>query len=131
MIARAAAVVLLLAGVVLAQTQGDLDADATADLTKADAELNQVYQQVLKEYADDPLVVTKLRAAQRAWIALRDAEIDATYPHAQEPGYYGSVFPMCLATRKAELTRDRTRQLRRWLTGVQEGDVCAGAVKAK
>lgn len=130
-IARAAAVVLVLACAVLAQTQGDMGAGADADLRKADAELNQVYQQVLKEYADDPLVVTKLRAAQRAWIALRDAELDAAYPHANEPGYYGSVFPMCLAGRKAELTRQRTGELRRWIAGVPEGDVCGGALKAK
>jgi uncharacterized protein YecT (DUF1311 family) len=130
-IARAAAVLLLLACSASAQTQGDLDAGAAADLQKADAELNQVYQQVLKEYADDPLVVTKLRAAQRAWIALRDAELDASYPHAKEPGYYGSVFPMCLAGRQAELTRQRTADLRRWLKGVPEGEVCGGALKIK
>ncbi len=130
-IARAAAVLLLLACTGFAQTQRDMGTGADADLQKADAELNQVYQQVLKEYADDPLVVTKLRAAQRAWIALRDAELDAAYPHANEPGYYGSVFPMCLAGRKAELTRRRTDELRRWLKGVPEGEVCGGALKVK
>lgn len=130
-IVRTSAAVLLLIAPAFAQTQGDMNADASADLAKADAELNQVYQQVLKEYGDDPLTVTKLKAAQRAWIALRDADLAATYPHTAEPGYYGSVLPMCLAGRQAELTRQRTAELRRWLTGVTEGDVCAGALKTK
>jgi hypothetical protein len=44
----ALAFILLVAPFALAQTQGDLGAGASADLAKADAELNDVWQRVLK-----------------------------------------------------------------------------------
>jgi len=99
------------------------------DYTRADQELNSVYREVLRSYADDPAFVKKLKAAQRAWLAFRDAELAALYPRAQEPGYYGSIYPACFATAKADLTKRRTEDLRRWLDGVAEGDVCAGSVR--
>lgn len=125
-----AGALLLAGGAAHAQSQGDMDRTADGDLAAADKELNGVYTQVLEKYADDATFITKFRAAQRAWVALRDAELAATYPH-QEPGYYGSVYPMCAATRLTELTRARTTDLRRWLEGTEEGDVCAGAMKTK
>ncbi|HEV7730799.1 MAG TPA: lysozyme inhibitor LprI family protein [Candidatus Binatia bacterium] len=126
----AGALLLAVAAGVCAQSQRDMDQTAGTDLGTADKELNGVFQEILKKYADDPAFITKLRAAQRAWIALRDAELAASYPHA-EPGYYGSVYPTCAANRLAELTRARTNDLRRWLVGTEEGDVCAGALKTK
>ncbi len=126
----ASALLLAVAAGVQAQTQLDMDRTAGGELASADKELNGVYQEVLKQYADDPVFITKFRAAQRAWIALRDAELAATYPHT-EPGYYGSVYPMCADARLTALTRARTTDLRRWLAGTEEGDVCAGALKSK
>lgn len=48
-----------------------------------------------------------------------------------EPGSYGSSYPMCVSAYKAELTRARIRELRRWLDGIDEGDICGGSVKTK
>jgi uncharacterized protein YecT (DUF1311 family) len=101
------------------------------DYTRADQKLNAVYREVLRSYADDPTFVKRLKAAQRAWLAFRDAELAALYPRAQEPGYYGSIYPACFATAKADLTKRRAEELRRWLDGVAEGDVCAGSVRTK
>ena len=47
----------------------------------------------------------------------------------REPGYYGSVQPMCWYTYMTQLTRERIKTLNVWLTGTIEGDVCAGSVK--
>lgn len=114
-----------------AESQAGMDEAAGTDLKKADEELNSVYEHVLKEYANDAAFVAKLRVAQRAWIAYRDADMDAFYPHADEPGYYGSVLPMCMAIRKAVITRARTTELRGWLAGGIEGDACNGSIRGK
>src|SRR5882762_1899922 len=46
---------------------------------KADAELNRVYQQLINANENDQRFVDKLKTAQRAWIAFRDAQLEAIY----------------------------------------------------
>ena len=62
--------------------------------------------------------------AQKAWEAYRDAQLEAIYPREGTPGY-GSVFPMCFAILKTDLTEGRIRDLKA-LTTSGEGDVCYG-----
>ena len=115
-----------------AQTQTELNDCAGNDLVKADKDLNITYQRILKKYAKDALFVKRLKEAQRAWLAFRDAQIQMKFPTssaAESTVQYGTVYPMCSASYKAELTEQRTKQLREWLTGIEEGDVCAGSVK--
>ena len=112
-----------------ATTQLESNQCADKQYQEADAELNRVYKAILEKYKKDALFIEKLRAAQRAWLAYRDAEIEAKYPHAGEPRYYGSIFPMCDALYRAELTQERTRKLREWLDGGEEGDACGGSVE--
>jgi uncharacterized protein YecT (DUF1311 family) len=69
-------------------------------------------------------------AAQRAWLAYRDAELKAGFPH-RSSRIYGSVYPMCASLVGEALTRQRIAHLRQWLTGIPEGDACAGSVRAK
>ena len=114
-----------------ATTQLESNECAGKEYEKADAELNRVYKAILEKYKADPLFLEKLRAAQRAWLAYRDAEIAAKYPHADEPRYYGSIFPMCDALYRAQLTQERTRKLREWLDGGEEGDACGGSVEVR
>jgi uncharacterized protein YecT (DUF1311 family) len=97
---------------------------------KADAELNRVYAEIRKVYANDPEFLRKLRDAQRIWLQFRDAEMEALFPpRSDEPGYYGSVHPMCLAEYRAKLTTERVVALKAWLVGTEEGNVCAGSIK--
>lgn len=113
----------------VAANQLELNKCGGTEAQRADKELNEVYQRLLKLYADDHKFIRQLRAAQRSWISFRDAELQMKFPHADEPGYYGSVYPMCHTQYLTELTRARTKQLRVWLKGIPEGDVCAGSVK--
>ena len=106
----------------------DVNAYAGNDLAAADRELNAVYQQVLHEHATDKNFVRKLRTAQRAWLVYRDAELAARYPDPNPGTAYGSVYPVCAAGLKARLTHARISQLRMWLEGAAEGDVCAGSL---
>jgi uncharacterized protein YecT (DUF1311 family) len=111
------------------QSQGDLDDEAAAQFKAADREMNRVYEAILKKYAKDTVFIAKLKNAQRAWLAFRDAELAANYPDPEPQFAYGSVYPMCASYLVAELTRERTKQLKAWLHGTQEGDVCAGSIQ--
>jgi uncharacterized protein YecT (DUF1311 family) len=115
-----------------ARSQAALNECAGGDLAKADRELNRTYQRILKKYAKDALFLQRLKQAQRAWLAFRDAEIDMKFPstNTQElTARYGSVYPICFASYKAGLTEQRTKELSIWLKGIEEGDVCSGSVK--
>lgn len=111
-----------------AQSQSKMNAQAYAEYQKADKELNQVYQKILKEYAAQPVFIKNLKAAQRLWVQLRDAELATKYPQSE---IYGSIEPMCRAIYLSDLTTDRIKFLKVWLDGIPEADACAGSVKTK
>ena len=113
-----------------AQTQRDMNEDASASFKAADKELNSLYQKILKDYADDPVFIASFKKAQRCWIAFRDAQLKMRYPD-REPGYYGSVQPLFEAMYLTELTKDRIKALLPWIEGAQEGDLSAGTVRVK
>jgi uncharacterized protein YecT (DUF1311 family) len=111
------------------QAQAQLNQDADVAYQKADRELNRVYQQIFKEYRGQTVFLQSLKAAQQHWIQFRDAEMKARYPAANSQFEYGSFFPVCYSNGMEELTKARTKQLRLWLTGIPEGDMCNGSVK--
>ena len=114
-----------------AQTQAEMDREACGEYQKADAELNRVYQQVLGEYKADALFVEKLRVSQRAWLAYRDAQLGALYPARDPQRAYGSVHRMCRCQALTEMALEQTEVLRRWVMGVEEGNVCAGSIRIR
>lgn len=113
-----------------AQTQGEMNQDAAAEFQAADKKLNSIYRKLLADYADDDAFIAGLKEAQRRWIVFRDAQLKMKYPD-REPGYYGSMQPLCEAMYLTELTQDRIKTLEVWIDGVEEGDACAGTVKTK
>lgn len=110
------------------QTQTEMNINANKQYKKADLELNSSYQKIMKEYASQHLFIENLKKAQRLWLQLRDAELAAKFP---ETGKYGSAELMCKVMYLEELTKDRNKFLRTWVTGIAEGDVCNGSVKLK
>jgi len=113
-----------------AQTQMEMNQDAASEFKAADKELNAIYQQILEDYADDDVFLANLKEAQRCWIDFRDAQLKMKYPD-REPGYYGSIQPVCEMTYLTELTQDRIKTLNVWIEGVEEGNLCGGTVKVK
>jgi uncharacterized protein YecT (DUF1311 family) len=111
------------------QSQTQMNQEADAAYQKADQELNRTYQQILKEYRSQTVFLQSLKAAQQRWIQFRDAEMTARYPAPNTQLEYGSFFPVCYSNGLEELTKARTKQLRLWLTGIPEGDMCNGSVK--
>ena len=94
---------------------------ADQDAKAADAELNRVYQDLISKTKGDANATKKLRDAQRAWIAFRDAQLDALYPAQDKQREYGTIYPMCYAIVLTAMTKERTVQLRRML---QDKDPC-------
>jgi uncharacterized protein YecT (DUF1311 family) len=76
-----------------------------AEWKKADAELNRVYQAAIKKQR--PPNAAKLRRAQRAWIAYRDAQCEA------EGSVYegGTIQPMIVGHCMLTLTQQRTKHI--------------------
>lgn len=72
-----------------------------------DGELNKVYRELMA--AIDAEGKKRLRAAQRSWIAFRDAELDALVAIYGAMG--GTMFQVMHADAVSALTRDRVRQL--------------------
>ena len=95
------------AGSAVAQSQHEMNRQAEADFEKADAELNRVYKKTLSDL--DAEGQKKLKAAQRAWIAFRDAEAEFD---ADSEARGGSMYTMIYYSSLARLTRDRIKQLR-------------------
>ena len=114
-----------------AHTQLDINSCAGSELSAADKELNLVYQAILKKHKDNKKFLSSLKTAQQAWLLWRDAELKAIYPEGNDAKEYGSTITACWPQQVAALTRDRTKQLRKWIDGVEEGDVCAGSVPFK
>nr|WP_290834060.1 lysozyme inhibitor LprI family protein [Flavobacterium sp.] len=112
------------------QTQSEINEEAYKNYKKADKELNVVYQKILKDYKSDTAFLKNLKAAQKIWINFRDAEMLAKFPD-REPGYYGSIQPTCWSNYLQELTEERTKRLKVWLTGIEEGNMCSGSVNIK
>ena len=94
------------------KTQADLNDCANQEAKRADAALNNVYSQLLSKAAGQPEAVAKIKAAERAWIAYRDAYIDAMYPAKDKQAEYGSIYPMEAGLLVAKLTQQQVAALR-------------------
>jgi uncharacterized protein YecT (DUF1311 family) len=87
-----------------AKTQVAMNACASDEAARADKQLNDVYRTLLQK-TTDTTATTKIKVAERAWIAYRDACIDAMYPAQNKQAEYGSVYPMQVDLLRAKLTR--------------------------
>jgi uncharacterized protein YecT (DUF1311 family) len=87
-------------------TQFELNQCAARARDSADAELNKVYRELLKNTSGAERA--KLRAAQLAWIKFRDAQCD--YESVGNKG--GSIYPMVYSFCLAGVTKARVEQLR-------------------
>lgn len=97
------------------QSQMEMNATAAANYRKADKDLNVVYQSVMKKHAKDAVFLKSMKAAQKAWIVFRNAEMIAKFPHKDEANYYGSIFGLDWNSTLQELTDKRTKELKVYL----------------
>jgi uncharacterized protein YecT (DUF1311 family) len=108
-----------------AKTQADINNCAAYASNKADAELNRVYQQLLRNHAGQKNYIAKLEVAQEAWVKFRNAHVEFLYPELNEGQVRaeGTAYPMCRAMEITRLTRERIKDLES-LLNPKEGDVC-------
>jgi len=94
----------------------NMNACVTYFLNAADKELNNLYQQlrqqVRQERGEDSTAERSLIAAQRAWIAFRDATCDYENDGARGARWEGLFHASCLT----EKTRKRNKELKEYLT---------------
>ncbi|TSD85424.1 DUF1311 domain-containing protein [Mycobacterium sp. KBS0706] len=119
----AAAAILLAALPAAAQdcpddSQAGLNQCAGDAYKKADAALNAAYKQVMARLKDSEAAAKSLVAAQRAWIAYRDAECDFMSSGVEG----GSARPMIVAQCLEQETTRRTDDLKA-LLNCEEGDL--------
>jgi uncharacterized protein YecT (DUF1311 family) len=95
-----------------AATQTAMNECAGAEAARADKELNRVYAEVLAKAAAVPEATDKVKAAERDWIAYRDAYVEAVYPAQDKAAEYGSMYALHVALLRAKLTEQQTAALR-------------------
>jgi len=107
-------------------TQIEMTACAVDDLALADKKLNEVYKALMKKEAANKPFVEKLRAAQKAWLAFRDAELAAMFAcdNADPDVCWGSMTSQCYSSYEAKMTRERTKRLTQFLEQGQPADEC-------
>ncbi|MGQ4272721.1 lysozyme inhibitor LprI family protein [Terrihabitans sp. B22-R8] len=108
-----------------AETQFALNRCANDAFKAADAELNKVYRTLVErlEGADD--IKARLTKAQRAWLAVRDAECD--FMTSASEG--GSIHPMLIEQCRAVQSRERTEKLKAYLDCMEADDDLACPVR--
>ena len=94
-----------------ANTQAEMTACAGAEAKRVDAKLNSTYRALLARAASQPEAVAKIKAADRAWVAYRDAYIEATYPAKDKATEYGTIYPLDVALLRAKLTQRQVAAL--------------------
>ncbi len=109
------------------ESQAEMNQCAIDEFKNADKRLNETYKELLDKLKSNKTALNKVIAAERAWIAFRDAELAARWPLApsENPQALGSVHPFCFHEALTEMTNRRTDELRYLLFPV-EGDVCGG-----
>ncbi len=99
------------------QTQAEMNECAAREAEKADEDLNLIYKTTVEEYqrmdreSESTEGVKRLRAAQRAWIAFRDAQCAV----AGYDALGGSMESLLVSGCVAELTKQRATELRRMI----------------
>ena len=98
-----------------ATTQMAINACAGDEAKRAEAELNRAYDQLLLKVAKDAAATSKIKAAERLWIAYRDAYREAMFPAEDKQAAYGSMYSMEVSLLTAKMSRQHTSALKELL----------------
>ena len=101
-----------------AETQAMMNECANEALKRSDSQLNAVYKQIEALLKSDGDKTKMLIAAQRAWVAYRDAKCKFSASGVSGGSLYPSVYAGCLDS----LTKARIGDLKNY-AACQEGDL--------
>jgi len=114
----------------IGQTQTEMNIESGDKLKEAETELTATLSKIQDLYKSDSEFLKNLKESQDIWVKFRNAELKMKFPE-REQGYYGSVQPMCSGYYFRDLTLERIKTLKTWVTGIEEGDACSGSVRRK
>jgi uncharacterized protein YecT (DUF1311 family) len=97
------------------QTQAEMTQQADEDFEKADEKMSAAYRKFKGMQDEDG--AAKLKTAQKAWLAYRDAE--ATFEAAPNKG--GSIYSMVYDGVRQRITEARTKELVDLINEANEG----------
>lgn len=96
--------------------QMELNQCAWDDYQKADKKLNDTWKKLMAKFKTDKTATAKLKAAQKAWIAFRDAEVEAMFAcEPNEVPCWGSMEPMLRNGELQSMTEERTKRLQHYI----------------
>ena len=95
-----------------ASAQSEMNVCANEEAARVEAELSETYHRLLSMAANQPEAADKIKASEGAWIAYRDAYMEAMYPARDKQGEYGSIYPMEFDLRRAKLAQQHVAALR-------------------
>ena len=98
-----------------ANTQLAMNFCAKEEVLRVEAELKDLQQKLTLAARKEPGAIDKIGAVTRAWVAYRDAYLEAMYPAKDKQAAYGSIFPMEFGLLRAKLTRRQIEALRELL----------------
>ncbi len=90
-------------------------ADHRVYAQQMDSVLNFVYNGILRDYKSDTAFISSLRAAERAWLAFRDASLDAIMSSSRSAD--DATMAQCRAEYFSTITRRRIEELNLWYSG--------------
>jgi uncharacterized protein YecT (DUF1311 family) len=99
---------------------------ADDDAKRVEKELNRTFEDLLQRAAKIPAALAKIRAAQAAWMAYRDAHIQAMFAADNKQAVYGTVYPMCAQMLRDRLALERMKELKAMMSRPDAGSVCSG-----
>jgi uncharacterized protein YecT (DUF1311 family) len=94
-----------------ANTQAEMTTQAAASAVLAGCDLRVARDKLAQELAHDPRAADALEDSQRRWRAFREAHEAERSPHADEPGFYGTAFPMCRSMERSAMRHARQAEL--------------------
>jgi uncharacterized protein YecT (DUF1311 family) len=103
--------------------QLEMNEHANAKATTAACAMKPVFLALRRSLA--PNAATALDATQVAWRAFSAAREGERFPHAAEPGYYGSIVGLCYGALGEEAATNRTAELRTMTRTCREAALAA------
>ena len=111
-----------------AQTQGQMNGDASQEYNSKKFELEGIINRIKTLYSKDKDFLEAFQKSNDIWLKYRDAQFKMRYPSNNPKLDYGSIYPMCFSDYLTQLTKKRIVELRLWADGLKEGEACCGSV---
>ena len=95
-----------------AGAQAEINRCSAEEAHRVEAEMDAVYQELLAAVRDQPDATKKIKVEQKAWLAYRDAYLDAMFPAEDKQAEYGTLFVSDFDLAMADLMRQRVTALK-------------------